>query len=140
MTEISRRNFMTAASVLGSAAAAGAFNGTIAEAANGFMAASSNSPGGDGDRPYLGPGIQGIYALCEVTGGGQKVYGIAVEYDAKIDSGSLALNTYSASVFPTARGFFPGMPEEPDKNATTEAARPRAVVAIYTKRRTWPAA
>ncbi|HET6554691.1 MAG TPA: alpha/beta hydrolase-fold protein [Dyella sp.] len=87
---------------------------------------------GPGERPKRGPGIQAVYALCEVTGGGQKVYGIAVEYDASIDPDSLAPDTYTASVVPAARGFFPGMPQEPNKNATTEAPRARRVAAVYT--------
>jgi predicted peptidase len=78
------------------------------------------------------PGVQGIYALCEVTGGGQKVYGIAVQYDAAIDPASVALDTYTASVFPAARGFTPNQPQTADKNATTAAAKARPVVAIYT--------
>ncbi|MHB8287352.1 MAG: alpha/beta hydrolase-fold protein, partial [Caulobacteraceae bacterium] len=96
---------------------------------NGFMAASAPGPRG---HKRTGPGLQGIYALCEVTGGGEKVYGVAVEYDVAIDPASLALDTYAASVFPAARGFFPGMPQEPDKNATTATPKPQAVAAVYT--------
>lgn len=99
---------------------------------NGFSVASSGLPGGPPDRKPRGPGLQDIYALCEVTGGGEKVYGIAVRYDADIDPASLALNTYATSVFPAAKGFFPGMPQEPDKDATTAAAVARPVAAIYT--------
>jgi len=64
-----------------------------------------------------------IYALCEVTGGGQKVYGVAVEYDTGIDSSVLTLKTYTAKVFPASKGFFPGVPQEPNKNATTAAPK-----------------
>ncbi len=79
-----------------------------------------------------GPGIQSIYALCEVTGGGQKVYGIAVEYDAVIDPASLDLGTYTASVYPAARGGGPGMPQNSTMPATTPNAQGRPLVAIYT--------
>ncbi len=86
------------------------------------MAASAAKPGET--RPTkVGPGLQSIQAICEVTGGGEKVYGIAVQYDASIDPASLALDTYTV-------GVFPGMPQEPNKNAT--AAKPRSAVAIYT--------
>ena len=83
--------------------AAGAFltgvaAGKLEAQATGFTAASN--PGGPRARAKKGPGIQGLYALCEITGGGQKVYGIAVEYDAAIDPASLALDTFTASVFP----------------------------------------
>jgi hypothetical protein len=87
---------------------------------------------GPGSRQKKGPGIQAVYALCEVTGGGQKVYGIAVEYDAVINPASLAPDTYATGVVPAARGFFPGMPQAPDKNSTTEASKARPVAAIYT--------
>jgi predicted peptidase len=89
-------------------------------------------PGDPGNSAKKAPGIQSIYALCEVTGGGQKVYGIAIQHDAMIDPASLALDTYTSRVFPAARGFFPGMPQEPNKNSTTATAAARRVVAIYT--------
>jgi predicted peptidase len=122
-----------AGAVLAGAAAVGKLGVQEASAAenNSFQAATSVMQRGPGSRQKKGPGIQAIYALCEVTGGGQKVYGIAVEYDAAIDPASLTLDTYTTSVFPAARGFFPGMPQAPDKNSTTEAARARPVVAIY---------
>lgn len=134
MTDISRRDFITAVSVMAGATStvAAGSSGVLAADRNGFMAASSTGPGPAGERPSRRPGIQGIHALCEVTGGGQKVYGIAVEYDTDIDAASLALDTYSAGVIPAARGFFPGMPQEPDKNATTDATQSRPVFAIYT--------
>ena len=87
---------------------------------------------GPGSGEKKAPGIQSICALCEVTGGGEKVYGIAVQYDAAINPASLALDTYTTSVFPAAPGFFPGMPQEPNKNSTITAAKARPVVAIYT--------
>ena len=102
-----------------------------ARAQNGFMAASAGA-GGPPRRRNGEPGLQGITALCEVTGGGQKIYGIAVEYDTAIEPASLDLSTYAAGVVPTARGFYPGMPQAPDKNASTLGPGPRAVVAIYT--------
>ena len=136
MTDVSRRDFVAAGAVLASAASAASLASGQARAAsnpNGFMAASMPpGPGGPGRREKRGPGLQGIYAICEVTGGGEKVYGIAVEYDADINPASIVLDTFRASVFPAAEGFFAGMPQEPDKNATTVAARPRAVAAIYT--------
>jgi predicted peptidase len=99
---------------------------------NSFQAATSTMQRGPGNRPKRGPGIQAVYALCEVTGGGQKVYGVAIEYDAPIDAASLARDTFTTSVVPAARGFFPGMPQAPDKNSSTEAPKARPVVAIYT--------
>ncbi|NHO32330.1 prolyl oligopeptidase family serine peptidase [Acetobacter sp. LMG 1636] len=129
---------MTAGAALAGAASAmglGVPEAHAADNGNGFMAASSPTPGGPGGpgrHQRKGPGLQSICALCEVTGGGQKVYGIAVEYDVNIDPASLAPDTYTTAVFPAARGFFAGMPEEPDKNATTAAAMPRAIVALYT--------
>jgi predicted peptidase len=119
--------------------------GKLEAQATGFQAASNNNgPGGPGRRPKRGPGIQGIYALCEITGGGQKVYGIAVEYDATIDPASLALDTYTANVFPPTRGASglgtgmggPGMMGGPGgsggPNATPPGPKARPVVAIYT--------
>ncbi len=132
MTDVSRRNFVAVGAMLAGTVSAVGRGAQAAQGGNGFMAASSASGGPGGSRKSTGPGLQGIYAVCEVTGGGQKVYGIAVEYDSPIDPASLALDTYTASVFPAAQGYFPGMPETPDKNATTEAAQPRAVVAVYT--------
>jgi predicted peptidase len=129
MKNLTRRGFVKLSSAVG-AALAGASAGKLEAQAGGFQAASN--PGGPRVRAKKGPGIQGLYALCEVTGGGQKVYGIAIQYDAVIDPASLALDTYTASVFPAARGFFPGMPQEPDKNSTTAAAKARPVAAIYT--------
>ncbi len=100
------------------------------------MTASANMPGDPNSRQKREPGLQGITAICEVTGGGEKVYGIAVEYDTDIDPASLALDTYSAGVVPAAKGYFPGMPQEPDKNATTEAPTARAAIAVYTNSQT----
>jgi predicted peptidase len=96
------------------------------------MAASSAMPEGPGSRRNAPPGLRGIHAICEVTGGGEKVYGIAVEYDVAIDPASLRLDTYATGVVPAARGFFAGMPQEPDKNSGSTAPQPRPVVAIYT--------
>lgn len=134
MPDVSRRSFVAAGTALAGAVTAGGIGLAEAKAQDreGFMAASSAMPGGPDDHKRRGPGMQAIIALCEVTGGGEKVYGIAVEYDVAIDPASLALDTFRASVFPAARGYFAGMPHEPDKNATTEAARPRVPVAVYT--------
>lgn len=130
MADVSRRNFVAVGTALAGAVSAAGL--ARAQDRNGFMAASSAMPGGPDSHTSRGPGIQGIYALCEVTGGGEKVWGIAVEYDVDIDPASVALDTYSTAVVPAAKGFFPGMPDEPDKNATTAPAKPRAVTAIYT--------
>ncbi|GCE85082.1 prolyl oligopeptidase family serine peptidase [Komagataeibacter diospyri] len=138
MTDVSRRNFMTVGAAFAGAVSAmgtGVHAARAAGGGNGFMAASAGGPDGpDGPGPHRhrAPGLQGICALCEVTGGGQKVYGIAVEYDAAIDPASLAHDTYTTSVFPAAQGFFAGMPQEPDKNDTTAAPKRRPVAAIYT--------
>jgi len=138
MKSLSRRGFVKFGSLVG-AVLAGAGSGKLAAQASGFQAASN--PGGPRARVKKGPGLQGIYALCEVTGGGQKVFGVAVEYDAVIDPASLALDTYTASVFPAARGGAGGMmgmggpgamgPGAP-QNSTPPAAKARPVVAIYT--------
>ena len=93
--------------------------------------AASDAMGGPDAGPKT-PGIQRISALCEVTGGGEKVYGIAIEYDTDIDPASLGLDTFATSVVPAAAGYFPGMPSGPDKDATTEPPAPRAPAAIYT--------
>lgn len=132
MTNLSRRNVFKVGAAIAGAAATGGLGVQGAVAQSGFQAASRQPSGGPDDNAPKAPGIQRITALCEVTGGGEKVYGIAVEYDAAIDPESLALDTYTTSVFPAPAGYFPGMPQEPDKNATTEPAIPRTVVAIYT--------
>ncbi|MHB8285357.1 MAG: hypothetical protein ACYDD1_11845, partial [Caulobacteraceae bacterium] len=135
MADLSRRSIVFAGTALAGITTAVGLRAQEAAATtggNGFMAAASALPPGPGARKPTRPGLQGIYALCEVTGGGEKVYGVAVAYDVAIDPASLALDTYAASVFPAADGFFAGMPQEPDKNATTGAAKPRAVAAIYT--------
>jgi predicted peptidase len=134
MTDFSRRNIMRFGAALAAASTAARLGVQEAAADNGnsFLAAVKGGPGGPGDDEKRGPGIQGITAICEVTGGGEKVYGIAIEYDAAINPASLSLDSYTTKVFPTAPGYFPGMPQGPDKNATTEEAKARAVVAIYT--------
>ena len=135
MTDLTRRGFMAAGAVLAGTAAAGKLRAQQAgpgNGGNGFQAAATAMARGFAGGEKRGPGIQGICALCEVTGGGEKVYGIAVGYDAVINPASLARDTYTARVFPAAKGFFPGMPQEPDKNATTAAPRVRPVAAVYT--------
>lgn len=104
--------------------------GPSTSAQNGFMSASA--PEGPARRAHTGPGIQGVTALCEVTGGGQKVFGVAIEFDTSIDPSSITPETFTLSVVPAAKGFFPGMPQEPDKNASDQKASPRTVVATYT--------
>jgi len=138
MKDLTRRGFIKAGSAAGAviagAAAVGKLGEQVASAAdnNSFQAAATAMQRGPGARGNRGPGIQAIYALCQVTGGGQKVYGVAVEYDAEIKRDSLALDTYDIGVVPAARGFFPGMPQEPNKNLTADAPRLRPVAAIYT--------
>ena len=61
-----------AASALGATGVAGAQPG-------GFTAASSAPPGNEPRKPMV-PGMQAIWAVTEVTGGGQKVYAVAAEY------------------------------------------------------------
>ncbi len=129
MTDLSRRFFM-AGTALAGAMSVNALGAQAASAQSSFQAASGNMM--DGPPKTMEPGLQGIYAVCDVTGGGQKVYGIAVEYDTVIDASSLTLDTYAAGVVPAAKGFFPGMPQEPDKNATPSGPEPRPIVAIYT--------
>ncbi len=133
MNDLTRRGFVKFSSMVG-AVLAGAVTGKLEAQASGFQAASMpGGPGGPGGRAKKGPGIQGIYALCEVTGGGKKVYGIAVQYDVAIDPASLALDTYTTSVFPAARGMMggPGGPAMP-QNSTPPGPKARPVVAIYT--------
>ncbi len=139
MKEITRRGFVKISSVMG-AVLAGAVTGKLTAQASGYQAASNpggpGGPGGPGSRAKKGPGIQGIYALCEVTGGGKKVYGIAVQYDVAIDPTSLALDTYTTSVFPAARGMMggpggPGGPAAP-QNSAPPMPKARPVTAIYT--------
>ena len=135
MTEISRRKFVAVGTVLAGSVSAVGLHAQPPRGegnANGFMAASANSPGGPDDGRKMTPGLQGISALCEVTGGGEKVYGIAVEYDVAIDPASLAPATYATGVVPAAQGYFPGMPQAPDKNSSTAAPVARPVAAIYT--------
>ena len=79
MKDLTRRGFVKGSSMLG-ALLSGLSTGKLVAQAGGFQAA--NEPGDPRGREKKGPGIQGLYALCEVTGGGQKVYGIAVVYDA----------------------------------------------------------
>jgi predicted peptidase len=139
MKELSRRGFVQIGSAAGALMAGAATVGKLGIAEthaadnNGFQAASMpRGPGGPGDNEKKGPGVQNIFALCEVTGGGEKVYGVAIQYDAAINPESVSPDTYTTSVFPAARGFFPGMPQEPNKNATTAAAKARPVIATYT--------
>jgi predicted peptidase len=137
MSEVTRRDFVAAGAALAGAVSAAGLGAAPARAQGGFQAASAAMPGGAPDGPGGGakraPGLQGIRALCEVTGGGEKVYGIAVEYDTTIDPASLSPQTFATGVVPAARGYMPGMPQAADKNASTEAPRPRAITAIYTQ-------
>ena len=132
MVDVTRRNFVAAGTALaGAMSVAGSLRPEQARAqggGTGFMAAS----GGPQKLQSKGPGLQGIYALCEVTGGGEKVYGIAAAFDANIDASSLALDSFAAGVVPAAKGYFPGMPDGVDKDATDAEPQPRAIKYIYT--------
>ncbi|WP_417069701.1 prolyl oligopeptidase family serine peptidase [Niveibacterium terrae] len=139
MSNLTRRGFIKIGSVAGAALAGGAGSlllgfgeADAAEGASGFQAASEAMTGDPERKARKAPGIQSVSALCEVTGGGQKVYGIAIQYDQDIDPASLALDTYMAGVVPVAKGFFPGMPQAPDKNSTTAKPEARRVAALYT--------
>ncbi|ACV76148.1 MAG: prolyl oligopeptidase family serine peptidase [Zymomonas mobilis] len=129
MTEVSRRNFVAAGATL-AGALLGAQKSYALGNGNGFRAAAPDLDSKSDQAKRSG--IQRVYALCEVTGGGEKVYGIAIEYDSDIDASSLKLDSYKAAVYPVAKGFFAGMPQEPDKNQSTEPAKDRSIVAIYT--------
>ena len=131
MSKVTRRAMVTTGAAMAGAAAIGILDAGPAAARQGFMAASAG-PDGPPRRRNSAPGLQGMTALCEVTGGGEKVYGVAIEYDADIDPAGLGPSTFAVGVVPAARGFFSGMPQGPDKNATTQAPAARAVAAIYT--------
>ena len=134
MSNITRRDFMVAGTALTGLFMSGINSAAQAVDGNGFMAASSalNNVAGQMDR---GPGLQRIYALTEVTGGGEKVYGIAAEYDTDIDASSLSSSSYQAGVIPAAKGYTPGMPMTSDKNATQAAAVSREILRVYTNAR-----
>lgn len=132
MSDMSRRTFMVTGAALAGALSASVLPRSASAAnQNGFTTASAGLEN-DRDNAKKTPGLQRIFALCEVTGGGEKVYGVAVEYDAEIDPSSLTLNTFEVGVVPAAQGFFAGMPNEPDKNNTQATPVRRAVSAIYT--------
>lgn len=130
MTVLSRRNVLSGGLALASLTGVVPQLSWAQGSGSGFTAASG-AVNGSVTGPKT-PGIQSITAVCEVTGGGEKVYGIAIEYDTEIDPASLGLDTFATSVVPAAAGYFPGMPSGPDKNATTEPPMPRAPMAIYT--------
>lgn len=141
MPDLTRRDFIkvgaTAGAALSGTAAASGLDQP--QGGGGFQAASQGPQGGPGPGAMKGPGIQSITALCEVTGGGQKVYGIAVQYDAEINPASLALDTFAASVVPAVRrGGGPGGPGGPSgspqasANPAPATPQPRPVAAIYT--------
>jgi Predicted peptidase len=130
MSDLSRRSFMLAGTTLAGMISTGMISHASAAGSSGFTAASQ--AGQNDNFVSKGPGIQRIYALTEVTGGGQKVYGVAIEYDVDIDPQSLSLKTFVSGVIPAAKGFFAGMPESTDKNASGEQAQTRTVKAIYT--------
>lgn len=134
MTKISRRNFMAASTVLTGALMSGALGNAQAAGETGFMAAAAGPDGAD-VQASRGPGLQRIFALTEVTGGGEKVYGIAAEYDAEIDASALTAASFRAGVVPAADGYFPGMPQTLDKNATQASAVNREILRVYANSR-----
>ena len=131
MTDQNRREFLKAAAATGAVLAASTAAGG-ADARSGFQAASAVLSHDAAGRGTGGAGVQGIDALCEVTGGGRKVYGVAIGYDAIIDPGSLAADTFTTSVVPAVHGIVSGTPRNPSNKPGTATAKPRRVDAIYT--------
>lgn len=136
MKGLTRRGFMKVGSMAGAALATAPANRIEAQA-TGFQAASN--PGGPRARAKKGPGLQGLYALSEITGGGVKVYGIAIEYDVEINPSTLALDTYTTNVFAAVRrggdgiGMGPGGPGGgPGGPPPPTGPQARPVAAIYT--------
>ncbi|WP_337008481.1 prolyl oligopeptidase family serine peptidase [Pantoea sp. AS142] len=134
MANISRRSFMAAGTAITGALMSGAMVKSHAATGTGFMAAATGSD--DAQTPTnRGPGLQRIFALTEVTGGGEKVYGIAAEYDTAIDPLTLTATSFWAGVIPATEGYFPGMPQTLDKNASQAAAIKREILRVYTNSR-----
>ena len=79
MTQISRRGLMGVGAALAGTLAAGKQAIQQASAAGGFQAAVKGGPGGLGDDEKKAPGVQNIYALCEVTGGAPYIFCITFE-------------------------------------------------------------
>jgi predicted peptidase len=138
MRDLTRRNFMKIGSAAGAALAGTAAGSTLgargvhaADAQEGFQAATTVMSRGSDSSEEKAPGIQSTYALCEVTGGGQKVYGIAVQYDAVIHPAGLAPDTFTTSIFPAARRYPPRRPQNV-ADPLPAAAKVRRVAAIYT--------
>ncbi|WP_341485870.1 alpha/beta hydrolase-fold protein [Thioclava sp. GXIMD4215] len=127
MVFLSRRSFLLSGVATGVCMTSG--TPLLAQDANGFQAAASAM---SQNTAPMTPGLQGITAICEVTGGGEKVYAIAVEYDTEIDPESLSTSSYSAAVVPTADGYYPGMPAGPSNNDTEKTPVAREIIAIYT--------
>lgn len=123
---LSRRSLLLSGTASGLLTAAGQ---GISQGASGFQAATSAMPQDSGP---MEPGLQGITAVCEVTGGGEKVYAIAVAYDTEIDPAQLSPDSYRAFVVPTADSYFPGMPDGASNNDTEKAPVERAIAAVYT--------
>lgn len=139
MSNLTRRAFIKIGSIAGAVlggSAAGSLLGlqeaSAAGGPGGFQAATEDMNQGPDSQGKKAPGIQRVIALCEVTGGGEKVYGIAVQYDGEINPASLGADTFLASVVPAPKRYFPGMPEAVDKNASTEKPQARRIAALYT--------
>lgn len=88
------------------------------------------------------PGVQKVWAICEVTGGGKKVFGAAIEFSEDVDPASLALDSFEAyvAVRPGRKGPGgppgggpPGAQRGPRPMAADEEeSSPRQIVSIYT--------
>lgn len=133
MKDLTRRGFVKFSSMVGAIVAGTAVGKLNAQATSFQVASETDGPGGPGDQhgpTRGGPGIQRVYALCEVTGGGQKVYGVAVQYDAEIDAASLSLDTFAVNVFAPVHGSMMTAPGVVGNNPN--ASSPRVVAAIYT--------
>jgi predicted peptidase len=133
-----RRRFMALGSAAGAVLAGTAAGSTLGvqephapDDENGFQAATTVTSRGPRSSGKKVPGIQTIHALCEVTCGGQKVYGIAVEYDAAIDTVRPARDTFATSVFPAARRYSSRRTQN-STSATPATPEARPAVAVYT--------
>ncbi|MEN3754489.1 hypothetical protein ABC733_23040 [Mangrovibacter sp. SLW1] len=124
MTEMSRRTFMIAGTTLAGMISTGIARNAHAADPNSFMAASAKNGNDPDDDKVKQPGIQRIWALNEVTGGGEKVYGVAIEYDTDIDPASLAVASYSVGVIPAAKGFSQGCQQPRIKITASQKPNP----------------
>jgi predicted peptidase len=80
----------------------------------------------------VGPEILNVYALSEVTGGGQKVSGVAVEYAESVDAASLSADTFSIGVVPSKRPMIAGNARPGDRLPSDQAPQLREIQHLYT--------